>query len=93
VRPQRRPDRLLLVALGGAQERLRDGVRAALHQVLHLDADLGPVLERPGYAFNEARGQYHTAAILRRLGGLRPGAEPIPVLALADVDLFLPDAS
>jgi archaemetzincin len=92
VRPQRRPARLLLVALGGVGERLRAGVRAALHEVLHLDADLGPVLERPGYAFNEARGQYHTAAILRRLGALRPGADPMPVLALADVDLFLPDA-
>jgi len=68
-------------------------VKAALHEVLHLDADLGPVLERPRYAFNEARGQYHTAAILRRLAALRPGTEPLPVLALLDVDLFLPDAS
>jgi archaemetzincin len=93
VRPLRRPPRLLLVALGGVGERLRAGVRAALHEVLHLDADLGPVLERPGYAFNEARGQYHTAAILRRLTALRPGADPLPVLGLADVDLFLPDAT
>jgi archaemetzincin len=93
VRPLRRPPRLLLVALGGVGERLRSGVRAALHEVLHLDADLGPVLERPGYAFNEARGQYHTAAILRRLTSLRTGSDQAPVLALADVDLFLPDAT
>jgi archaemetzincin len=93
VRPLRRPARLLLVGLGGVGERLRAGVRTALHEILHLDADLGPVLERPGYAFNEARGQYHTAAILRRLTALRAGEDRLPVLGLADVDLFLPDAT
>jgi archaemetzincin len=93
VRPLLRPQRLLVVALGSVGERLRAGVRAALHDVLGLDADMGPTLERPRYAFNEARGQYHTAAILRRLSALRPGAEPLPVLGLADVDLFLPDAA
>ncbi len=93
VRPLLRPRRLLVVALGSVAERLRAGVRDALHQVLGLDADMGPTLERPRYAYNEARGQYHTAAILRRLSALRPGTEPMPVLGLADVDLFLPDAS
>ena len=93
VRPQRRPHRLLLVGLGVVGDRLRAGVKAALQDVLHLDADLGPVLERPRYAFNEARGQYHTAAILRRLASLRPAKDGQPVLALADVDLFLPDAT
>jgi len=93
VRPQHRPPRLLLVALGGVGERLRAGVGTALHDVLGLDADMGPTLERPRYAFNELRGQYHTAAILRRLSALRPGAAPLPVLGLVDVDLFLPDAA
>ncbi len=93
VRPLRRPHRLLLVGLGAVGERVRAGVRTALQEVLHLDAELGPVLERPRYAFNEARGQYHTAAILRRLASLRPATPALPVLALADVDLFLPDAS
>ena len=93
VRAMPRPRRLLVVALGSVGLKLRAGVREALQQVLHLDVDAGPVLERPRYAFNEARRQYHTAAILRRLSALRPAAEPLPVLGLADVDLFLPDAS
>jgi archaemetzincin len=83
----------MVVALGGVGARLLTGVRAALHEVLALDADAGPALERPGYAYNEARGQYHTAAILRRLSALRTSREPRPVLGLADVDLFLPDAA
>jgi archaemetzincin len=68
-------------------------VRDALADVLALRAEPGPALERPQYAFNEARGQYHAAAILRRLSALRPPGGAVPVLGLADVDLFIPDAS
>jgi len=87
-----RPARLLLVAIGGVRTRLLEGIRQALRDTLHLDATPGPALERPQYAFNEARRQYHTAAILRRLSALRPARTATPVLGLADVDLFLPDA-
>ena len=95
VRPALRPTRIVLVALGVVSGKLVGAVRAALRENLQLDASPGPALERPKYAFNEARGQYHTAAILRRLSALRPSREPAPVLGLADadVDLFLPDAT
>jgi archaemetzincin len=92
LRPHRRPASLLLVALGAARARLQDAVRGALREVLALEAVVGPALERPQYAFNEARGQYHASAILRRLSALRPSGAPAPVLGLADVDLFVPDA-
>ncbi|HET9553063.1 MAG TPA: archaemetzincin [Anaeromyxobacteraceae bacterium] len=68
-------------------------MRDALAEVLALTADPGPALERPQYAFNEARGQYHAAAILRRLSALRPRGGAVPVLGLTDVDLFIPDAT
>jgi archaemetzincin len=87
-----RPPRLMLVAIGGVSGGLLEGVRETLQGALHLDAAAGPALERPQYAFNEARRQYHTAAILRRLSALRGGGAEVPVLGLADVDLFLPDA-
>jgi len=95
VRPASRPTRIVLVALGLVSGKLVGAVRAALRENLQLDASPGPALERPKYAFNEARRQYHTAAILRRLSALRPSREPAPVLGLADadVDLFLPDAT
>jgi archaemetzincin len=83
------------VAIGGVRGQLLDGVRLALREVLALEAYDGPALERPQYAFNEARRQYHSAAILRRLAALRPSGAttPAPVLGLADVDLFVPDAA
>jgi archaemetzincin len=88
VRSHARPDRLLLVALGGVGPRLVASVGSALHDALGLEATLGPALQRPQYAYNEARGQYHASAIVRRLAALGPA----PVLGLADVDLFIPDA-
>jgi archaemetzincin len=81
------------VALGAVPGQLLEAVRLALRDALQLEAAPGPVLERPQYAFNEARRQYHSAAILRRLSALRGGKAAAPVLGLADVDLFVPDAS
>jgi archaemetzincin len=47
-------------------------------------------LQRPDYAFNKDRGQYHCNAIMRRLVTLmEPGQL---VMGLTDVDLFVPDS-
>jgi archaemetzincin len=88
----RRPSRVVLVPLGGVGRPLLDAVIRVLREALMLDASVGPALVRPQYAFNEQRKQYHASAILRRLSALRPSQRPAPVLGVADVDLFLPDA-
>jgi archaemetzincin len=85
-----KPAEVLIVSLGAPPPRLVGDVASALRDVLAILARTGPSLERPAYAFNEGRAQYHTAAILRRLGGLRTGGTP--VLGVADFDLFVPDA-
>lgn len=47
-------------------------------------------LQRPDYAFNKDRGQYHCNAIMRRLVTmLEPGQL---VMGITDVDLFVPDS-
>jgi archaemetzincin len=81
---------VVLVAMGSVQARLLGDVGAALRDALGVPARTGPSLERPQYAFNKDRGQFHTAAILRRLGSFRTSGAP--VLAVADFDLFVPDA-
>lgn len=92
VKPLVRPGQLLLVAFGRVSTaHLRDA-SAALAGILGLEARLGPALERPAYAFNKDRGQYHASSILRRLSGLRPTAGGGPVVGILDGDLFLPDA-
>jgi archaemetzincin len=90
VKPLARPPRVVVVALGSLPARVVADVGAAVHAVLGIEAKAGPALERPKYAFNEARNQYHTAAILRRLAGFRAGEAP--ALGVADFDLFVPDA-
>ncbi len=87
-----RPSHVLLVALGGVHGRLLTDVGQALREVLGVASKHGPSLDKPSYAYNEARGQYHATSILRRLASLRGGPSGPPVVGIVDVDLFLPDA-
>jgi archaemetzincin len=90
VKPLARPPHVLVVALGGVPHKLAHAAGESLQEMLDVAAKLGPSLDRPQYAFNEGRKQYHATAILRRLGSL--GAHGAPVVGVLDGDLFLPDA-
>jgi archaemetzincin len=87
-----RPSQVLVVSLGEVGPKLVVEAGHALREILGIPAKAGPSLDRPRYAFNEARAQYHSTAIVRRLASLRGGASGPPVVGIADVDLFLPDA-
>jgi archaemetzincin len=80
----------VVVALGDLPPRLLPEVAAVLAPALGLGWRHGPSLDRPAYAFNAARRQYHAPAILRRIAPLRPSSGA-PVLGIVDGDLFLPD--
>ncbi len=81
---------MLIVAFGGVSGRLVHAAGEALRETLDMAAKIGPSLDRPQYAFNKDRGQYHATSILRRLSSLR--SQSAPVVGVLDVDLFLPDA-
>ena len=90
LRPLARPPHVILVALGSVSPRLVHAAGDALRETLDIGAKFGPSLDRPQYAFNKDRGQYHATSILRRLSSLR--SQEAPVVGVLDVDLFLPDA-
>ena len=90
MRPLSRPPKVLLVALGEVPRALLADAGQELSRVFGMGAAAVPAQDRPKYAFNESRGQYHSASILRRLAQLRHGE--VPVVGLTDVDLFVPDA-
>ena len=89
VRPLGRPGHVVLVALGTVAPRIVTAAGEALKE-LEIGARAGPSLDRPQYAFNKDRKQYHATSILRRLSSL--GQRGAPVVGILDVDLFLPDA-
>jgi archaemetzincin len=90
VKPLPRPPHVLLVALGTVSHKLVHAAGEALRDTIDMGAKIAPSLDRPQYAFNKDRGQYHATSILRRLASLR--SQAVPVVGVLDVDLFLPDA-
>ena len=83
---------LLLVSVGSASPALLKDLEEPLSAHLGLTVVGSKVaLQRPDYAFNKDRGQYHCNAILRRLVSLLEPAHTM-VLGVTDVDLFVPDS-
>jgi archaemetzincin len=81
---------VVVAALGTLPPRVLSEVAQGLRTALGVTLRPGPPLDRPTYAFNEARRQYHAHAILRRLRTIR-GRAPAPVLGICEGDLFIPE--
>jgi archaemetzincin len=90
VKPLPRPPKVVVAPLGAVARDLVAAAGSEVARVFGVAAVAVPPQERPEYAFNVTRRQYHTSPILRRLGQLRGGE--VPVIGLTDVDLFIPDA-
>ena len=80
---------MVLVGLGTVHPKLLAAGIEALRE-LEVGAKAGPSLDRPQYAWNKDRKQYHATSIIRRLSTLRQ--REAPVVGIVDGDLFLPDA-
>jgi archaemetzincin len=92
VKPIEKPPKLVLVPLGVVARPVLVGIASSLRAVFGPPVVLGQAQDRPGYAFNKDRDQYHTTAILRRLAQTPRSPARVPVLGVTDVDLFVPDA-
>lgn len=82
---------LLLISVGNPPPTLLRDVEEPLATHVGVTVVSAKVqLQRPDYAFNKDRGQYHCNAIMRRLVTMmEPGQM---VMGLTDVDLFVPDS-
>lgn len=85
---------LLVVPVGSPPPALLKAIEEPLAAQLGLTVQHAKIsLQRPAYAFNKDRGQYHSNAIMRRLVPLMDARQGhVGVLGVADVDLFVPDA-
>jgi archaemetzincin len=86
------PTRTVIVPLGTVAREIVQQVALGIKEAFGLTVERGPIQQKPTYAFNKDRHQYHSTAILRRLAQLKAGAENLPVIGLAEIDLFVPDA-
>jgi archaemetzincin len=64
-------------------------IEAHIRTHLNLMSDILPPLENPNYAYDQKRGQYNAATILKALQSI-PFQNHDKVIAVVNVDLFIP---
>ena len=88
---RRSPDApIVLVPVGRVDEGILEGIQPILEEAFRRPTQLHGALPVPKYAYNPTRGQYHSAAILKRVETLR-SKEWDSAIGLVDVDLFVPE--
>lgn len=81
---------IVLVPVGTLDEALLEKIAKTLEETFQRKATVHRSLPVPKYAFNPTRGQYHSAAIMKRVETLRV-AEWDSAIGIVDVDLFVPE--
>ena len=76
-----------IVGIGGVAMGTLDGLAARVARELRESCRVRTVGIDPEFAFDPARGQYHSTAILRHLAGVAAGDR---LLGVAAVDLYVP---
>ena len=67
----------------------RETVAGKIRQVFGFSTETSPILQDLSFALDDNRNQYHSTAILDRLA-VDPPPHTVRVLAIAQVDLFIP---
>lgn len=81
---------IVLVPVGQIDDLFLERVSKALEEAFQRGTTVHRPLPVPKYAFNPTRGQYHSAAILKRVETLRV-SEWDSAIGIVDVDLFVPE--
>jgi archaemetzincin len=81
---------IVLVPVGSLDDGLLERVAKSLSETFQRPATVHRSLPVPKYAFNPTRGQYHSAAIMKRVETLR-APEWDSAIGIVDVDLFVPE--
>jgi len=81
--------KIYLLSLGLELPEVFDAVARAVEDAFGVEVAIRAPFPIPEHALNEARGQYFSTVILRSLGPSIP-TDALRVLAITDVDLFVP---
>jgi archaemetzincin len=80
---------IVIAPIGAFAPELLDAVGRGIQRVFGFATAVCPILTSLGFAFDSTREQYHSTPIIGKLSAAA-SAGAIKVLALADVDLFIP---
>ena len=80
---------ILLSAVGSLDPGLLKAIAASVSQVFYYPTRTKSLMDDFSFAFDRLRSQFHSTAILHELARAAP-REAIRVLAIVDVDLFIP---
>ena len=80
---------IVIAPIGDFDPQLLTEVGSQIHRVFRFAPQVGPILSDVSFAFDAGREQYHSTPILQRLAEASPPGA-LKVLALTDVDLFIP---
>lgn len=81
---------VVMIPVGKLDETLFEIIRPIVEDTFRRSTAVHKPLPVPKYAFNPTRGQYHSAAILKRVETLRDSAWDAAI-GIVDVDLFVPE--
>lgn len=81
--------RVVLSPLGGVEDDVLRSIQEAVHSVFGLSSTMRCLLPEVGFAFDPARQQFHSTAILDRLAACLPDSG-LKILAVVPFDLFIP---
>ena len=77
------------IGQGARDNQMIEQVRTEVERIFDTPARVWSGPERPADSFDPARGQHSSTRVLRWLVGMRP-ADADKILAITDVDLFIP---
>ncbi|MCA9549452.1 MAG: archaemetzincin family Zn-dependent metalloprotease [Myxococcales bacterium] len=81
---------VMIIPVGKIEDSILERIRPHLEEVYRRPTTLHKPLPVPKYAYNPTRGQYHSAAILKRVEALYDDAWDCAI-GITDVDLFVPE--
>ncbi len=81
--------RIIISPIGPLDKGLYKPIIKGVKQIFGFKAETKPLLDNVSFSLDPERGQHHSTVILEKLASLAP-ADSIKVIAITDVDLFIP---
>jgi len=80
-------EKLNIIPIGKIDQRILDYLKVELRKKFGLEVGIVEPMEKPDYAYNPQRRQYHSTSILEKISKLTNGV----ILGVVDLDLYVPD--